>query len=139
MFRNTNFRNPLLLSKKVKITLLSEKELKEHWEKDIFCFDANVLLNLYRYSPSTREAFFSLLEKVKDRIWITYQAAFEYQKNRLVVINAQREAYKDIRETLSKKKGEIEAKLNSFKKHPYLQTTDTIVLLKQTDFQLITI
>ncbi len=103
---------------------LSESEIKEHWEKDIFCFDANVLLNLYRYSPKTREAFFSLLEKVKDRIWITYQAAFEYQKNRLVVINAQREAYKDIRETLTKKKGEIEAKLNSFKKHPYLQTTE---------------
>ncbi|HIC8645982.1 hypothetical protein BAX97_11200 [Elizabethkingia meningoseptica] len=103
---------------------LSESEIKEHWEKDIFCFDANVLLNLYRYSPKTREAFFSLLEKVKDRIWITYQAAFEYQKNRLVVISAQREAYKDIRETLTKKKGEIEAKLNSFKKHPYLQTTE---------------
>ncbi|ROH99526.1 PIN-like domain-containing protein [Chryseobacterium daecheongense] len=103
---------------------LNEKELKQHWEKDIFCFDANVLLNLYRYSPSTREAFFNLLEKVKDRIWITYQAAFEYQKNRLVVINAQREAYKDIRETLIKKKGEIEAKLNGFKKHPYLQTAE---------------
>lgn len=103
---------------------LSKDELKSHWEKDIFCFDANVLLNLYRYSPSTREAFFNLLEKVKDRIWITYQAAFEYQKNRLIVINAQREAYKDIRETLTKKKGEIEAKLNSFKKHPYLQTTE---------------
>ncbi|AVF48851.1 hypothetical protein CMT89_03345 [Elizabethkingia anophelis] len=103
---------------------LSESEIKEHWEKDIFCFDANVLLNLYRYSPKTREAFFSLLEKVKDRIWITYQAAFEYQKNRLAVINAQREAYKEIRETLTKKKGEIEAKLNSFKKHPYLQTTE---------------
>lgn len=103
---------------------LSEAEVKEHWKKDIFCFDANVLLNLYRYSPSTREAFFSLLEKIKDRIWITYQAAFEYQKNRLVVISAQKDAYKDIRETLAKKKGEIEAKLNSFKKHPYLQTTD---------------
>lgn len=103
---------------------LSEPEVKEHWEKDIFCFDANVLLNLYRYSPSTRGAFFSLLEKIRDRIWITYQAASEYQKNRLLVINAQKEAYKDIRETLVKKKGEIETKLNSFKKHPYLQTTD---------------
>ncbi|SFD37829.1 PIN-like domain-containing protein [Flavobacterium phragmitis] len=103
---------------------LNEPQLKEHWEKDIFCFDANVLLNLYRYSPSTREAFFSLLEKIEGRIWITYQAAFEYQKNRLVVINAQKEAYKDIRETLIKKKGEIEAKLNSFKKHPYLQTSE---------------
>ena len=58
---------------------LSESEIKEHWEKDIFCFDANVLLNLYRYSPK-QEKLFSLLEKVKDRIWITYQAAFEYQK-----------------------------------------------------------
>ncbi len=103
---------------------LSEPNIKKHWEKDIFCFDANVLLNLYRYSPKTREAFFSLLEKINDRIWITYQAAFEYQKNRLVVINAQKEAYKDIRETLIKKKGEIEAKLNSFKKHPYLQTNE---------------
>lgn len=36
---------------------LNETAVKEHWEKDIFCFDANVLLNLYRYSPSTREAF----------------------------------------------------------------------------------
>ena len=103
---------------------LNETELKEHWAKDIFCFDANVLLNLYRYSPKTREAFFSLLEQVQDRIWITYQAAYEYQKNRLVVINAQKEAYKDIRETLGRKKGEIESKLNSFKKHPYLQTSE---------------
>ncbi len=103
---------------------LSSQELQIHWNNDIFCFDANVLLNLYRYSPTTRAAFFDLLEKIKDRIWITYQAAFEYQKNRLTVISAQKEAYKDIRETLIKKKGEIEAKLNSFKKHPYLQTSE---------------
>lgn len=103
---------------------LGETELKEHWKNDIFCFDANVLLNLYRYTPKTRDAFFNLFDQIKERIWITYQAAFEYQKNRLVVINAQKEAYKDIRETLLKKKGEIEAKLNGFKKHPYLQTSE---------------
>ncbi|TDW95939.1 PIN-like domain-containing protein [Dinghuibacter silviterrae] len=99
---------------------IDENTIKEHWQQDIFSFDANVLLNLYRYSPKTRNAFFNLLEKIKDRIWISYQAAYEYQKNRLIVINAQKEAYKDIRDTLEKKKGEIEAKLNSFKKHPYL-------------------
>ena len=103
---------------------LSDAELKEHWEKDTFSFDANVLLNLYRYTPKTRDAFFDLLEKIKDRIWISYQAAFEYQKNRLVVINAQIEAYKEIRKTLENKKGEIEAQLNKFKKHPYLQTNE---------------
>lgn len=103
---------------------VAESELKKHWQQDIFSFDANVLLNLYRYTPKTRTAFFNLLEKIQDRIWISYQAAYEYQKNRLIVINAQKEAYKDIRDTLEKKKGEIEAKLNSFKKHPYLQTSE---------------
>ena len=103
---------------------VAESDLKKHWQQDIFSFDANVLLNLYRYTPKTRDAFFNLLEKIKDRIWISYQAAYEYQKNRLIVINAQKEAYKDIRDTLEKKKGEIEAKLNSFKKHPYLQTVE---------------
>ena len=103
---------------------VSESELKKHWQQDLFSFDANVLLNLYRYTPKTRRAFFSLLEKIEDRIWIPYQAAYEYLKNRLIVINAQKEAYSDIRDTLEKKKGEIEAKLNSFKKHPYLHTVE---------------
>lgn len=103
---------------------LDDAQLQEHWEKDTFSFDANVLLNLYRYTPKTRDAFFDLFEKIKDRIWISYQAAFEYQKNRLSVINAQTEAYKEIRKTLENKKGEIEAQLNKFKKHPYLETSE---------------
>ena len=105
---------------------LSDTEIKSHWENDLFSFDANVLLNLYRYTPSTRDAFFNLLEQVNDRIWISYQAAYEYQKNRLIVINAQKEAYQEIRATFQKKKNEIEAKLNSFRKHPYLQTGNLI-------------
>lgn len=103
---------------------IDDAEIKKHWEHDIFSFDANVLLNLYRYTPKTRNAFFDLLDKIKDRIWISYQAAYEYQKNRLNVINDQKEAYQEIRALLEKKKGEIEAKLNSFKKHPYLQTVE---------------
>lgn len=116
---------------------IEEAALKQHWENDFFCFDANVLLNLYRYTPKTREAFFDLLEQIKDRIWIPYQAAHEYQKNRLSVINAQKEAYKEIRELLAKKKGEIEAKLNGFKKHPYLQATELKTQIESA-FQAIT-
>jgi PIN like domain len=109
---------------------LSEEEIKKHWENDIFSFDANVLLNLYRYTPRTRDAFFGLLEKIKDRIWVSYQAAYEFQQNRLAVINAQKVAYQEIRGTLEKKRNEIEAKLNGFKKHPYLQAEE---LTKQID------
>lgn len=41
-----------------------DAQLKIHWQKDVFSFDANVLLNLYRDTPKTREAFFTLLEKI---------------------------------------------------------------------------
>lgn len=109
---------------------LDEPQLRKHWEEDTFSFDANVLLNLYRYTPKTRDAFFDLLEKIKNRIWISYQACYEYQKNRLIVINDQKEAYREIRETLESKKREIEAKLNGFIKHPYLQASE---LKKQID------
>ncbi|NGM67318.1 PIN-like domain-containing protein [Sphingobacterium sp. SGR-19] len=115
---------------------LSDEDLKDHWEKDIFCFDTNVLLNLYRYSPSVRDAFFNLLEQIGDRIWITYQTAFEYQKNRLLVINAQRNAYKRIRDTLNKKKGEIDAELNSFKKHTYLQSNKLKKQIEQAFYSI---
>lgn len=103
---------------------LEESQLKKHWQEDIFSLDANVLLNLYRYTPKTRDTFFDLLDKIKDRVWISYQAAFEYQKNRLVVINKQHEAYNEIRTLLENKKNEIEAKLNDYKRHPYLQTEE---------------
>jgi len=103
---------------------LEDDQLKKHWQEDVISLDANVLLNLYRYTPKTREAFFNLLEKIKDRVWISYQAAFEYQKNRLVVISKQHEAYTEIRGLLEDKKNEIESKLNEYKRHPYLQTAE---------------
>jgi hypothetical protein len=109
---------------------IPDTQLSAHWKNDIFCFDANVLLNLYRYTPATRKAFFDLLRKIKDRIFIPYQAAAEYHKNRLTVINAQKAAYKDIRETLLKKKNEIEAKLNEFKKHPYLRSGELTIQIE---------
>ncbi len=100
---------------------LDSNSLSLHWEKDIFSFDANVLLNLYRYSPKTRDAFFKVLEQIKDRTWITYQAGLEYHRNRLNVIYAQQAAYDRIRNVLDKKRGEIDAQLNEFKRHPFLE------------------
>jgi PIN like domain len=103
---------------------LKDEDLMKHWQEDVFSLDANVLLNLYRYTPATRDAFFSLLDRIKERVWISYQAAFEYQRNRLVVISKQHEAYTEIRLLLENKKNEIENKLNEYKRHPYLQTEE---------------
>lgn len=56
----------------------------------IFVFDTNVLLNLYSYTEQTREDFFSLLDIVKDRVWIPYHVGLEYQRNRLSVIRTEK-------------------------------------------------
>jgi hypothetical protein len=124
IFDTQKIQEPPLKEKLSEYYKLNEQELQKHWQEDIFSFDANVLLNLYRYTPKTRDAFFDLLDKIKDRVWISYQVAFEYQKNRLVVINKQHIAYTEIRNLLIDKKGEIEAKLNDYKRHPYLQTEE---------------
>ncbi len=65
---------------------LNEEEFKSLWSEAIFSFDANVLLNLYRFGVSGREQLFNVFDKLKDQIQLTHQAAYEYQKNRIKVI-----------------------------------------------------
>jgi hypothetical protein len=76
------------------------EEFDELWKKCVFIFDASVLLDLYRSTAKTREVVLSILGKLKDRIWLPYQAAWEYQENRLDVIAKERALYSELRETL---------------------------------------
>ena len=65
------------------------------WSDCIFVFDANILLNLYRYSDSTRNEFLHILKTIKHRIWLPNRAAGEYFKNRTKVIYDQSKSYDD--------------------------------------------
>lgn len=67
----------------------TQQEFAQLWQEGIFAFDANLLLNSYRYSAPTREKLFEILKRLGDRIWLPYQAALEYQRNRLDVIAEQ--------------------------------------------------
>lgn len=64
----------------------TEDEFKKLWAECTFVFDANVLLNLYRWSGETRDDFFGILEKIKERIWLPHQVGYEFHKNRPAVI-----------------------------------------------------
>lgn len=46
----------------------TEEEFKDLWGNCEFIFDANVLLNIYRYSPKTTGEFFDVLINIQDRI-----------------------------------------------------------------------
>jgi predicted nucleic acid-binding protein len=80
----------------------SDSYLKPIWEdeKTLFVFDTNVLIDLYSFQPESREDFFKVLDKLKDRIWIPYHVGLEFQRRRLDIIKQRREhfakIYKDV-------------------------------------------
>ena len=69
---------------------LHEEEIKNLWDRAIFIFDTNVLLNLYRYSDDTSKKFLETIVKLETRVWIPYQVGLEFNKNRLKVISEQK-------------------------------------------------
>jgi len=71
----------------------SSEEIKKLWQEASFVFDANVLLNLYRYSSEATKEFLQLLNLVGDRVWIPEQCAYEFLSNRHSVLHEQATAY----------------------------------------------
>lgn len=97
----------------------TEAELKELWKSGLIVLDANVLLNLYRYSDSAREELLLLLDKLKDRLWIPYQVALEYHRNRLGLIREEHKSCKDF----LKEFDHLVQSLEQTRRHPFVSAS----------------
>lgn len=66
-------------------------EFADKFKSCVFCFDTNVLLNIYRYTPESRDNLIKVLQHamIKDRIWLPHRVGFEYQRRRTDVILGQ--------------------------------------------------
>lgn len=94
----------------------SEKEFETLWKKAVFCLDANVLLNLYRYSEPASKTLANLLEFYKGRVFLPNQSAKEYLGNRLSVTSGQISEYTKAVRTLEELAGSFSEK----NRHPSL-------------------
>ena len=94
----------------------SEEKLREVWDTSLFVFDANILLNLYRYSDTTRKEFLRILEKIKDRVWLPHRAADEYLNNRLSVIDQQERSYDETKKSIQSLRSDLE----NARQHPFV-------------------
>jgi hypothetical protein len=113
----------------------TEEEFSELWADCLFVLDANVLLNLYRYSPETREELIGILEEISDRLWVPHQAAWEYHRNRLAVIERQTAAYDEIISLLQSARNKLENDLRSSVKpgrHPFIAMDDLVERVQNT-------
>lgn len=108
----------------------TEEEFKYLWNNCEFIFDANVLLNIYRYSSENTKEFLDILKQIQDRIWIPHQAALEYQRNRFSVIEEQVAKCKKLEKLLEK--NEILTFLTDNKRHPFVDTEFIISEIEKT-------
>lgn len=96
---------------------ITNAEIEQMWNDAFIVFDANAILNLYRYLPDTAENFHQILDRLQDRLWMPYQAAFEFHKNRVNVIVKETQSYAnaatDARSLLEK--------LDAPRNHPFIE------------------
>lgn len=112
---------------------LEDKDKKAIFENCLFVFDTNVILNLYRYTPETRDKMIEIMEKYKDRIWMPYQVGWEYFNNREAVIKEVSNACHAIQTHISNDKNSLFKVLDEkYKRHPYVVKEDIKKLVEDS-------
>ena len=96
----------------------NQEQIKSIWDGCIFVFDANILLNLYRYSENTRNEFLKIIDKIKHRICLPHRAAEEFFINRLNVIGQQEKAY----DTTINSIDSLKTDLDNVRQHPFVSS-----------------
>ena len=109
-----------------------KEEIEEAWNNGNFAFDANTLLNLYRYTEETRNDFILVLKKIKENLFLPYQAAYEYHENRLGVIEGIEKSYENISSIFNDNfDANLRDQLNGYKKHPSILIGEIINIHKK--------
>ena len=91
-------------------------EIEDIWKEAIFSFDANTLLDLYRYSEETKIEFTKTLNSIKQRTIQTYQSINEFFNNRQSLISSQVKSYDETSRDLNK----ITQSFSISHQHPHL-------------------
>lgn len=119
---------------------LGQANIQEIWASALIVLDANILLNLYRYTDESREGLLEILEshKLCERLWLPFQAALEFHQNRALVIAEQAVPYQKIVAALDKNTKNLLEEIQNIqlhRYHPYLQKEDLVTVtnnLKET-------
>ncbi|HEY9038456.1 MAG TPA: PIN domain-containing protein [Roseovarius sp.] len=108
----------------------NEEEVSAVWMDALIVFDANTILNLYRYSEKSRDELIDFLKKIKNRVWIPEQAAYEVFNNRLSVISGQASSY----DAAMKSIADLRNSLRKDRAHPFIseETMETLSTVLQS-------
>lgn len=65
---------------------VTDDEYRSLFASGLIVLDANVLLDLYRYHPETRQELLNVLDQLSERLWIPNQAMAEFWAGREAVL-----------------------------------------------------
>lgn len=96
-------------------------------QKATIVIDTNVLLDVYRYSKATASQILQMMDSFKEQLWMPYQVAFEYHKDRNnKVLGGHVRTYSKLIKSIDDWKKTFDEE----RKHPFLEEAD-IKALKQ--------
>lgn len=102
----------------------TKEEIESAWTDGVFVFDANALLNLYRYSESTREDFFKALDNLAEKLFMPYQVGFEFHSNKISVIKSLESLFDSLPisvDEILKPGGPFDSIFHLAKRHPSIE------------------
>ena len=101
----------------------TNEDISAIWQKCVLVLDTNVLLNLYRYSFSTRDDILAQMKKFSDKLWMPYQIGWEYHSNKEGVIQKTYSLSNSLKDVIAAKEKDF---LNQFKsdfsRNPFLSS-----------------
>lgn len=107
----------------------SDEEFKELWEKAIFAIDANVLLNLYRYSKAAQEILINALKVRQNQLFLPNQAGEEFFSHRINFIINHEKKYDDFIKNLKN----LLIQLENQREHPFVSNDNLNDFSKSVD------
>jgi hypothetical protein len=102
----------------------SDEEFEQLWAECVFVFDANVLLNLYRYSPDTSKELLGILEEISGRLWLPHQFALEYHNHLQDYQSSPPKEYDNVDAVFEKTLIDLKRELNALAKRTRLNVKE---------------
>ena len=110
---------------------LTLQEIDDIWKKAILTVDTNVLLDLYRYHPKTRDSILQSIEIFKERLWLSHQAAIEFFRNRTAVISSSRKDFDSGKQVIENLSAEISKHIDKLVNQNRTISKDLVTNLKR--------
>lgn len=99
----------------------TQEEFEALWKTATFVFDTNVLLHIHRRNKQTRRAILDTFKKLGERLWLPYEVAAEYQRNKLEVAHSLVDNCKKLLDGIEPIKDQLKSR--DFREHPFLDAT----------------